>query len=90
MELGVGFNTPGIIKLPFWRMAAKNLLAIYACLNKGEVFCSDEILDRSLCIDRDLKDALEGLTGVTALSSHRCRKSPEFSLKILKKRAMRH
>ncbi|MGN0803734.1 MAG: SIR2 family NAD-dependent protein deacylase [Candidatus Faecivicinus sp.] len=64
LDLGVGFNTPGIIKLPFWRMAAENPRAIYACLNKGEAFCPDEISGRGLCIDCDLKDALKCLTGV--------------------------
>ena len=59
MELGVGFNTPGIIKLPFWRMTAENPKATYACLNLGEAFCPDEIGDRSICIDHDLKDSLD-------------------------------
>lgn len=59
MELGVGFNTPGIIKLPFWRMTAENPRATYACLNKGEAFCPDEISGRSICINRDLGETLE-------------------------------
>ena len=59
MELGVGFNTPGIIKLPFWRMTAENPQATYACLNRGEAFCPDEISDRSICINRDLGETLE-------------------------------
>lgn len=59
LELGVGFNTPGIIKLPFWRMTAENPKATYACLNLGEAFCPDEIGDRSICIDHDLKDSLD-------------------------------
>ena len=61
LELGVGFNTPGIIKLPFWRMTAENPQATYACLNRGEAFCPDEIGDRSICINRDLKETLENL-----------------------------
>lgn len=59
LELGVGFNTPGIIKLPFWRMTAENPKATYACLNLGEAFCPDEIGDRSICIDHDLKDSFD-------------------------------
>lgn len=59
MELGVGFNTPGIIKLPFWQMTAANPKATYACLNLGEAFCPDEIGRQSLCIDRDLSDSLD-------------------------------
>lgn len=58
-ELSVGFNTPGIIKLPFWRMTAENPKATYACLNLGEAFCPDEIGDRSICIDHDLMDSLD-------------------------------
>ena len=58
LELGVGFNTPGIIKLPFWRMTAENPKATYACLTLGEAFCPDEIGDRSICIDHDLKDTV--------------------------------
>ena len=61
LELGVGFNTPGIIKLPFWRMTAENPRVTYACLNMGEAFCPDEISDRSICINHDLKEALEAL-----------------------------
>ena len=62
LELGVGFNTPGIIKLPFWRMAAENPHVTYACLNMGEALCPDEIGDRSICIDCDLREALEDLS----------------------------
>ena len=62
LELGVGFNTPGIIKLPFWRMTAENPKATYACLNLGEAFCPDEIGDQSICIDHDLKDILISLS----------------------------
>ena len=63
LELGVGFNTPGIIKLPFWRMAAENPRVTYACLNMGEAFCPDEIGNRSVCIDCDLAEALPRLAG---------------------------
>lgn len=39
LELGVGFNTPVIIKYPFWQMTAKNPNAVYACINFEEAFC---------------------------------------------------
>lgn len=58
MELGVGFNTPGIIKLPFWQLTAENPRAVYACLNINEAFCPDEIRVRSICINRDLGETL--------------------------------
>ena len=54
LELGVGMNTPGIIKYPFWNRTLENLQAIYACINYGEAFCPEEIRDRSICIDGDI------------------------------------
>jgi len=59
LELGVGYNTPVIIKYPFWQMTAKNPRATYACVNRGEVFCPDEIADRAICVDGDIGEVLE-------------------------------
>ena len=59
LELGVGYNTPIIIKYPFWQMTAKNPRATYACVNRGEVFCPDEIADRAICINGDIGEILE-------------------------------
>ena len=59
LELGVGYNTPVIIKYPFWQMTAKNPSATYACVNRGEVFCPDEIADRAICVDGDIGEVLE-------------------------------
>ena len=61
LELGVGFNTPVIIKYPFWQMTAKNSNAVYACLNKGQAFCPREIERQSICIDADIAEVLEKL-----------------------------
>lgn len=61
LELGVGANTPVIIKYPFWRMTMANEKATYACLNYGEAFCPEEIEDRSICIDGDIGQIIEGL-----------------------------
>ncbi len=61
LELGVGGNTPGIIKYPFWRMTMDNEKAVYACINFGEAFCPEEIEDRSICIDRDIKEVISCL-----------------------------
>lgn len=58
LELGVGFNTPAIIKFPFWKMTANDPNAFYACLNYGEAFVPDEIADRSICINSDIYDVL--------------------------------
>ena len=58
LELGVGYNTPVIIKYPFWRMTAKNRNAIYACINQGEAVCPREIEQQSVCINADIGDIL--------------------------------
>ena len=54
LELGVGYNTPGIIKYPFWQMTAENPQAVYACINDGEAVCPREIEGQSLCINGDI------------------------------------
>ena len=59
LELGVGYNTPVIIKYPFWQMTAKNPEAVYACINYGEAECPDEIRNQSICIDGDIGEILE-------------------------------
>mgnify|MGYP000955262811 FL=1 len=61
LELGVGANTPMIIKYPFWQMTIENEKAVYACINYGEVFCPQEIEDRSICIDWDIGSILESI-----------------------------
>lgn len=61
LELGVGYNTPVIIKYPFWQMTAGNRKAVYACLNKGEAVCPDEIKRQSICIDGDIGNILTQL-----------------------------
>ena len=54
LELGVGMNTPGIIKYPFWRMTADNPKAVYACVNDGEAYAPREIASRSVCVNGDV------------------------------------
>lgn len=58
-ELGVGMNTPGIIKYPFWQLTAENPAAIYACVNKGEAYCPKEIEMQSICMNEDIGTVLE-------------------------------
>ena len=58
LELGVGYNTPVIIKYPFWKMTTKNPKAVYACINYGEAYSPDEIRNRSICINSDIKKIL--------------------------------
>lgn len=54
LELGVGGNTPVIIKYPFWRLTGENPNAAYVCINYKEAFAPGEIAKRSLCIDGDI------------------------------------
>ena len=58
LELGVGANTPVIIKYPFWQMTFANEKAMYTCINYGEAFCPGEIEDRSICLDGDIGEIL--------------------------------
>ena len=54
LELGVGENTPGIIKYPFWQLTWQNPRAFYVCINLGEALAPEEIRERSLCINGDI------------------------------------
>lgn len=64
LELGVGWNTPSIIKYPFWQMTMENPQAIYACVNRGQAVCPREIEGRSICIDGDVGEVLARLPAV--------------------------
>ena len=59
LELGVGGNTPGIIKYPFWRMTTLNKNAMYVCINFGEAVVPPEIAGRSLCINADIGEVIK-------------------------------
>ena len=61
LELGVGYNTPSIIKYPFWQMTANNPDAIYACINYGEAIYPEEIQAQAIGIDSDIGQAIEDL-----------------------------
>lgn len=61
LELGVGGNTPGIIKYPFWKMTYQNDKAFYICINLSESFCPEEIAKRAICMNRDVGSVLHEL-----------------------------
>jgi len=61
LELGVGGNTPVIIKYPFWRYTYDNPDAIYACVNFGQAMTAREIVDRSIVINADIDAVLDEL-----------------------------
>ena len=61
LELGVGGNTPVIIKYPFWKMTYQNSNAFYVCINLSESCCPKEIQTKAVCINRDVGTVLHEL-----------------------------
>ncbi len=62
LELGVGSNTPTIIKYPFWKMTLQNKNATYCCINFGEADCLVQIKSQSICIDSDINTIINSIT----------------------------
>ena len=63
LELGVGMNTPGIIKYPFWRLTKQWKQAFYISVNLEQAWVPDDIMDRSLVLKADIAHVLEYLAG---------------------------
>ena len=61
LELGVGGNTPGIIKFPFWRLTMQDPAFTYACVTLNDAVCPPAIADQSICISADINDVLQTL-----------------------------
>lgn len=61
LEIGVGYNTPAIIKYPFQQMTAQNPKAVYACINMGDAVVPEEIASQSICIDADISKVIEDI-----------------------------
>lgn len=61
LELGVGGNTPGIIKFPFWQLTAQDPAFTYACVTLNDAVCPPSITDQSICISADINDVLQAL-----------------------------
>ena len=59
LELGVGYNTPVIIKYPFRKMTAENKNAFYACINFGGEVCPEQIRKQSVFINCDIGEVLK-------------------------------
>lgn len=64
LEIGVGMNTPVIIKYPFWKMTYNNKSAVYACVNLHEAIVPNEIAKQSIAIDDDIAEILKKLLEV--------------------------
>ena len=61
LELGVGYNTPGIIKYPFWQMTYSHPQAVYASINAGQAVCPEEIKDQAICLNADINQVIKAL-----------------------------
>ncbi len=61
LELGVGGNTPVIIKYPFWKMTTENKNAFYVCINFSEAVCPPQLKKQSLCLNCDIGEVLKKL-----------------------------
>lgn len=61
LELGVGYNTPVIIKYPFWQLTNENEKAVYCCINYNEAFCPEQIASQSIVISGDIGSVLQEL-----------------------------
>ena len=59
LELGVGYNTPGIIKYPFWKMTVENPDATYICINAKDAVVPVELEYQSVCIEDDIGEVME-------------------------------
>ena len=75
LELGVGGNTPAIIKYPFWKMTCQNPKASYACINLTEAYCPRDIQKQAICIEEDIGKVLHEL-----LRSRTVYEKPETSM----------
>ena len=61
LEIGVGFNTPGIIRFPFEQMVYNNVNTHLVRINKDYAFVSKEIEDKTILFDEDTNKIVEDL-----------------------------
>lgn len=61
LELGVGYNTPSIIKFPFRNMTAKNANSAYVCVNLDTDYVPEAISDRAVCFAADIGATLRDI-----------------------------
>ena len=53
--------TPGVLRLPFWDMTARNSQVFYVCLNQEAFSAPEHLKGRSLYLQGDLADILKEL-----------------------------
>ncbi|ONI42234.1 Sir2 silent information regulator family NAD-dependent deacetylase [Candidatus Epulonipiscium fishelsonii] len=59
LELGVGQNTPSIIKYPFWSLTSQNQHAKYVCITKEDIQTPKEIACKVITVDDDIKKIID-------------------------------
>ena len=64
LEIGVGYNTPGIIKFPFWQMTMDNPKAVYVCVNYENSICPEEIRKQSILVEGEADKVIDELLGM--------------------------
>lgn len=64
LELGIGNNTPSIIKFPFWRLTAQEPTFTYACITLNDAVCPPSITNQSICISADIDETLRALAAL--------------------------
>ena len=61
LEIGVGFNTPGIIRFPFEQMVYNNIHTNLVRINKDYAFTNKEIENKTILFDEDVNTIIEDL-----------------------------
>lgn len=59
LELGVGYNSPGVIKWPFWQEVWRNKQAVFASVNLQTPSYPEALQDQSIVISADIAKVLE-------------------------------
>ncbi len=61
LEIGVGFNTPGIIRFPFEKMTMENSKTRLIRINKDYLKCFLDIEDKTITFNEEVKQILDDL-----------------------------
>lgn len=61
LELGVGNNTPGIIKFPFWQMCYEWKTTGYISISLDKQRIPEEIKSKSIIIQKDIHEAIHDI-----------------------------
>ncbi len=64
LELGVGQNTPSIIKYPFWQLTKANKHATYVCITFNDAYVPNEILQQSICLSEDINKVINDISNL--------------------------